>query len=248
MKLRILSTLLIVTTMSAWVAACGTTQPPTQCITGHGAYAAKYTLKPNQPTGACAENPGEAVGIQKYNQRYGQVTGQKIAIKTATLTGLSGPSTPGQAQTDIISIGELAGEGLPNAQGFCVANGFNTVHDQPEPAGGGTDIAYAWSNVQFYVSAQIPGTQFTADLAYTQGGCTANYSVVGVYPVLHCDDGAGNPDPLLCCGGPETGAVNPDFPVRCDPATLLCVLDAPNGLPALGGPNAPKNFCPKPTQ
>ena len=47
-------------------------------------------------------------------------------------------------------------------------------------------VGYEWSNVSFYVSARLIGTQFSADLKYTLNGCTANYKVVGLYPGVSC--------------------------------------------------------------
>ena len=105
-----------------------------------------------------------------------------------------------------------------------------------------TNSTVTFSNVQFYTSPQIPGTQFTGDLAYTEGGCTANYSVLAVFPAISCDDGSGKPDVSLCCGSGDYGAINPDFPIKCDAASRLCVLDAPSGLPAIGGNNL-KKLC-----
>jgi hypothetical protein len=251
MKLRIISTFVVTTALGAWAAACGVTQPPTQCITGHGGYAALYTLKPGQPTGACAERHGEVIGIQKYAAPASASNPdptQTIAIKTATLTGLSEGVHEGAADIDIISLGNLA-SGLPDpATKFCTAAAFDvnrggSVHD----VAGGTDIAYAWSNVKFYTTAQVPGTQMIGDLNYTEGGCTASYSVTAVFPAVSCDNGHGEPDVSLCCFSNEDGlALNPDFPVRCEPNTLLCVLDTAqsNGtIPAVGGSNSLKRLC-----
>ncbi len=98
------------------------------------------------------------------------------------------------------------------------------------------------------------GTQFSGHLRYTEDSCSAEYNVAGVWPSVFCgvdkevDDGMGGtktvtvPEASLCCpsadplGGRITGSgINPDFPMKCDPDLLLCVLDIPDAskLPAL---------------
>ena len=41
-------------------------------------------------------------------------------------------------------------------------------------------IKYEWSNVSFYVSPSLIGTQFKADLSYTKDACTATKPSNGV--------------------------------------------------------------------
>ena len=99
---------------------------------------------------------------------------------------------------------------------------------QEQPA---TSVKYEWSNVRVYDTAAATGTQFTADLAYTQDGCTAQYHVFAVYPAVSCDAGDGTPNEALCSSeanpdaGMATGSgISPDVPITCDPDLLLCVL------------------------
>lgn len=224
MKVRMFGTSLVVTAVLAWAAACG--QPPPGCLVGRGGYAARYTLKPDQSVdGPCAQKKGEVLGVQKYGPP-GAPSNQTIAIKTGTLVGLTDQPSGGQAQVAIISEGQLT-SGIPDTGHWCTASRFNTAQDVQ----GGTDTAYAWSNVRFYVTPEIPGTQFVADLDYTEGGCTASYSVAAVFPAISCDDGTGTPDPSRCSGAGDNGTLDPDFPVACDPDVLLCVLSGP--VPAL---------------
>src|SRR5688572_3163859 len=42
-------------------------QPPADCTTGHGGFAAKYTLKEKQGAGACDRLKGDIIGLEKYN-------------------------------------------------------------------------------------------------------------------------------------------------------------------------------------
>lgn len=99
----------------------------------------------------------------------------------------------------------------------------------------GLSVKYEWKNVQVYVTAAAPGTQFSADLTYTEDDCTVEYSVVGMWPLIYCEgtDAEGNgtslPDDTLCDPCPPEGApygsrISPDFPTKCDPEMLVCVL------------------------
>lgn len=110
------------------------------------------------------------------------------------------------------------------------------------PAEPATKVSYEWTNLKMFVTAAVPGTQFTADLHYTQDTCTVDYKVIGSWPAVPCDDGAGVAVDALCCpeadpnGGRPTGSgINPDFPMKCDPDLLLCVLDTQDAtkLPVL---------------
>jgi hypothetical protein len=113
----------------------------------------------------------------------------------------------------------------------------------------GTDIKYEWSNVRVRVTTAYEGTQMVADLKYTQDGCTAEYTVVGLWPAVSCaaKDPSGNPldmpDPQSCdpFADPDAGraygsGINPDFQqdVTCgrveNPAgdhQWLCLLKQP---------------------
>jgi hypothetical protein len=260
MKLRMLSLAIVATAMGVCIAGCPFIQGQPPCLIGHGEYTVKYTLKSGEPTtGLCAQKKGEYVGIEKFNappcidgkRADGTICDSKapdtqgIAIKSQTLADLSVFSNPGQPDLAIISQGQLAG-GDPDKDHFCVAQTFSPVMDT------GNGIGYQWSNAKFYVTPQIPGTQFVADLAYTEGGCTSNYNVVGVYPVVDCktwDPDTGDPivdpvtgkyvvDPSLCAQADQQIsflALNPDFPVKCSDDIGLCVLDK-DTIPALNPP------------
>jgi hypothetical protein len=116
----------------------------------------------------------------------------------------------------------------PMAGNTCI---YNDVY---EP----TNLAYRWSNVQFYVTAAAAGTQFTADVEVELNGCTATYKAIGMWPAVDCTgitarDADGEPtavEPLLeyCHPKPDPtnqmnprpygSGINPDFgPVVCDP-------------------------------
>ena len=119
-------------------------------------------------------------------------------------------------------------------------------------------IKYNWSNLNVYVTPADQGTEFEADLAFTENGCSVNFHAVGLWPQVDCTDTSGAmpvPDPTLCnpCAVPSlmrfTGSgISPDYKTTCkqiipmgdaygrDP--FYCVPAAPTGLPQLD-PNPP---------
>jgi len=221
-----------------------------------------------------------------------------LAIQSDTLGNTPGWLNPDHvdpnADNKLYSIGDWTSQS-PDATDFCSVPTFTGQATQklakvdalpPEdpmdpmdlgtPCQPGVDITYEWKNVQVYVTAAAQGTQFTADLTYTQvdhtvddpafGMCNAtgdqtcqvSYKVRGMWPQVFCGievldptDPMGMatmlvPDDEHCCpdpspeldkGRPIGSGINPDFPTKCDPDLLTCVLDAPADakLPILGG-------------
>ena len=108
-----------------------------------------------------------------------------------------------------------------------------------------TDVKFQWSNVKLIVTAASPGTQFIADLAYSETidgvPCSANYKAIGIWPVVDCGiytyDDCGNlvdaqPNDAACHLDPMTAppgsvVMNPDFNTSCDPGMDMCVANAP---------------------
>ncbi len=223
------------------LASCsGAVQPGPACLAGHGGWAAKYTPKPGQTlTGACAVKKGEVVGIETY---YGTGTSrdlEKFALKTATLTALEDTANIGlDPDHSIISLGNFA-DPRPDADNFCSVPSFSAA-EQHLPADGAdpaVDISYKWSNVKLFVTAASPGQQLSAELEYSEDGCTAKYDVSAVYPAVDCGvtDEDGNyvmngsvfeVDETLCAGSNVYGrSIQPTYPVKCDASIHLCVLD-----------------------
>jgi hypothetical protein len=157
-----------------------------------------------------------------------------------------------QAELDLPQVGELGGAGGGGGSGGAGGGGGNGGGsggggiggagmgggggETEEPALPATSRSMTWENVQIYVTAAAPGTQLTADLTYVEDGCTATYEVVAVFPAVYCgspnDEGDDVADDKLCEteadpeGGLEYGSgINPDFPRRCHPDLLLCVID-----------------------
>ncbi len=154
-------------------------------------------------------------------------------------------------------------DSFPDADELCEGKKFNAAElalpelplipgavDDPEtpdedettpdiPALPATTIRYEWSNVKVLVSANYQGTQFSADLKYTQDDCTAEYEVKGLYPLIGCASD------IDCCstekecttkvdGKTEVlplSSINPDFDVKCSTELGFCVLN--DDFPAL---------------
>lgn len=217
--------------------ACGASQAP-QCVVARavsdgstGSFATTYTLKPGQdPSLACAHLAPEPVGLQKY---FSQDPAAKdtVAIRTARVgnalkTAVLDPDAPTQPN----SVGELVTD-APDADNFCDVPTLSPTRLEARASGTAPalSLTYDWSNLRIYNTSDIPGTQFVADLRYTENGCTAEYSVKGIWPVVKCAT-SGKPDDSKCDPRPDPSVgrkgsgISPLFPVACDPVALICVL------------------------
>ncbi|HEX5747173.1 MAG TPA: hypothetical protein VFZ09_13100 [Archangium sp.] len=219
------------------LSGCAFEQPPVRCIVGRGGHAVRYVLK--EGSGACASKKPEIVGVQKYNPPGAQT--QTVALQPDALFRLVGEDA--DESHSPISLGSLR-EDMPGQDGFCrvqdVSEGRQQVTEEP-----GVDVRYAWSDVRFHVSAAAPGTQWLATVRYTEGTCSATYEAIGVFPAVSChvrnddgdleynEDGTPKTDARLC-REPDYDtllALDESFPVRCDEASALCVLDS-DSVPA----------------
>lgn len=225
-------------------------QPLLNCSSAFGPYAAEYTLTQGDPASACAQLVGDVLGMTTYYQEGGKngtpdYENADVAIRPESLGAMIDyAEARGAIDGDVVfyranAIGSFTA-GFPDDGTFCMVEDFAASQvslpeieafpddpttpdeDETQPAQAATDVTYQWSNARFVVSADAQGTQFEADLEYTQDGCTANYHVVGVYPVVPCatDDE---------CEDDKNG-INPDFALRCNAELGLCVLDG--DLPA----------------
>lgn len=79
-----------------------------------------------------------------------------------------------------------------------------------------SSISYKWSDARWLVSADAQGTQFEAKLTYQQDGCSADYSVLGLYPAIGCESDDDCND--------DANGINPDFAVRCEASIGFCVI------------------------
>lgn len=130
--------------------------------------------------------------------------------------------------------------GFPDDEGFCHVEKLGpAVVDRPElpeymipddpatmdmdesetvPATPPISVSHEWTNARWVTTPDAQGTQFEADLKYTENDCTAEFHVVGVSPAVPCEKDAD-------CTATGNG-INPDFAVRCDTEIDggLCVL------------------------
>jgi hypothetical protein len=248
---RTIGRLLGLSLLLALVSAPGCEQPSADCTTGHGAFAAKYTLVEGskQGSGACDALKGERIGLEKYNPSQTEdpekqdLTKALLRIRPSTLGDLAiqadeaGVSIEGQ---ELASLGTFDSV-MPNEKDICTVPSMSPAGIQiPDGAAiPEADIEYTWKNVRIIVTPAYPGTQMAATLTYREGGCTAEYNVVGLWPAIGCEgtDADGNPngvaDDTLCdpIANPEEGrdlgsGINPDFRANltCDKDLKLCVL------------------------
>ncbi len=228
----------------AFTTSCA--QPLMNCTSAHGKFAAEYTLTEGDAASTCARLAGDVLGMETYFQAGGpngtpDYENAKLAIRPESLGKMieyadaRGAIDIDEVFYDANAIGSFT-DGFPDDETFCMVDDFTAasvslpsidgVPDDPatadqeesQPTLPAIELTYQWSNARFVVSADAQGTQFEADLEYTQDGCTAKYHVVGVHPVVKCKS---NDD----CND-ENNGINPDFAVRCNTNLGLCVLDA----------------------
>ncbi|WP_375771309.1 hypothetical protein NR798_10540 [Archangium gephyra] len=240
MNLRLIGSTAGAVLLASSLGACEAQQQDPQCMVGKGAFATVYTLKAGQdPAAACAQLKPERVGLEKYfNQDpNGPAT---VGMRAITVGNLVAETTATAPKTQLDpdapfepnSVGALTTD-APGEDNFCEVPTLNPTQVVTRSiAAGGSDrnLSYEWSNLRIYNTPQIPGTQFTAELRYIDNGCTAEYTVKGIWPVVSCATG-GKPDDSKCDPNPDPSVgrvrgsgINPIFPVKCDPVALFCVL------------------------
>jgi hypothetical protein len=197
------------------LSSCEVVQPPMACPVQRLTWATRLVLKEGQSvTGACINKRGERMGIQKYND---PTTGQNtLVIKPETLAVLE------EADPDNPSYSLGAFPVLPDKDGICAASSLSAA-EKHVPASGtdeAVDLKYAWKSAKITSTAAAPGSQFMGELTYTEGDCTAEYEVWGVWPSISCRNASGAADDSICTTDPH---LNPDFALICDPTQFRCV-------------------------
>jgi hypothetical protein len=243
----ILCATFLVSTLGSLAFTASCTQPLVNCSAAYGYYAAEYTLTEGDPNSVCGQLLGDVLGMETYYQEGGKngtpdYANADVAIRPESLgIMIDYAELRGVIDGDVVfyqanAIGSFT-SGFPDEATFCMAEDFTAAEvslpyipagmmddpntpdeDESEPEQAAIDVRYQWSNARFVVSADAQGTQFEADLEYTQDGCTAKYHVVGVYPAVYCETDDECHD--------EKNGINPDFAVRCNTDLGLCVLDA----------------------
>ncbi|MFE8603002.1 hypothetical protein [Archangium violaceum] len=213
---------------AAWLGACGVEQPAPQCTVGRGDHAVRYTLKTG--TGTCSLKTAEIVGAQVFREP-GSGVPPSLVLKPKPLADNAGNDA--NPTHSVTSLGDFTTE-YPGEDGVCAVPGMSEARQTVNLEGGTTvEVSYRWSGLRIQGQAAIPGTQWTAELTYSEGDCTATYEAVGVFPAILCVRQETGPDgkPVTVrdprvCEQPRPGlSIDPAFPVTCDDSTNLCVLD-----------------------
>jgi hypothetical protein len=200
--------------------ACNAEQPLPQCTIGRGEHAVRYVLV--RGTGACATKQAEKIGAQIF-RTPGSGLPPTLTFRPGPLAANEGKDTA----NPVNASGDYTTE-YPSEEELCVVPGMSEARQRIAQADGTTkDIRYEFSNVRVQGSSAIPGTQWIADLTYTENDCTAQYMAVGMFPALRCErtvNGQVQRDPAIC-QQPRPGlSIDPAFPTTCDESTNLCVL------------------------
>jgi hypothetical protein len=197
---------------AAGLTACAVEQPLPQCTVGRGAHAVRY--EPQSGSGACATKVAENVGAQSFRQLETAGTPPVLALRPTSL------AVTGAQDAQITSQGSFLSEYPSEDEAACAVPSLSEASQEV----GGVLRRYRWSDVKLYNTAAIPGTQWTATLAYSEGDCSATFKAVGVFPSISCRvNGELVPSE---CNRPRPGlSLDPAFPVRCDTDSGLCVLD-----------------------
>jgi hypothetical protein len=252
---------------ATFAGSCSSEEPKIVCQTPQGAFSAKYSLQSG--SGDCAKLTGDLLRVHTYPaapdspDAWARFDKPSVALRPDQITDLIGEyKAEGKMEQRLYSGGPFVNE-FPGPDGFCTVGSMTSTAlsldavpadpmdpmSKPLPA---VDLKYEWTNVRIYVSAAAIGTEFTADLKYTQDGCIATYKVTALYPSVGCEKtmtvkgpdgkpmemGTGKPDDDACfpCAQPDKGhptgsGIVPNIDVACDPDMLLCLPR--NELPSL---------------
>jgi hypothetical protein len=216
---------------AALLSACGGEQAPPQCVVGRGDHAVRYTLKTG--TGTCAQKKAEIIGAQAFRVP-GSGIPPTVSLKPGPLAAVEGKD----AAHSVLASGDFTTE-YPADGSTCVVPQLSEARQVFQSNNATTvDLSYRFSNLRIQAQAAIPGTQWVAELSYSEGDCTATYEAVGVFPAIKCEKQVQDPndptkkvtvrDPAVC-KQPRAGlSLDPAYRITCEETTNLCVLD---GLP-----------------
>ena len=131
-------------------------------------------------------------------------------------------------------------QAFPLADQSCTVSDMSTMQVTPTKS-------FSFTKMTFLNTAYYLGTQFTADVTYTNGSCTRSYSAQALNPYVPCAEKAPDCDPFA---QPFASGINSAYSQTCvkdawattytgDPDTGICFFTDP--YPSLGGwdPNAP---------
>jgi hypothetical protein len=132
-----------------------------------------------------------------------------------------------------------------DSEGFCKATGFAQASITVEAVANEKDASkvelaaasrtYQYGDIEVYSHPAAPGTQLRGTLTYSEGGCTAEYTVLALWPSVGCV--VGSTDPVENCGAGS--GLNPDFKAVCVAGigaggAAACVPDPAVGVTLVG--------------
>lgn len=249
MKTKIIGLFVSLGVIAGGAAGCDVEQPPAACPLPHTSVFVKYT--PVDGTDECMFT-GESWAISRYNVPGTTTNTIAIQPDTlAAFAGdprlMEFSNTLIQGDFDFEATNEIC---VADNLGTTTVDLPEVTEALPD---GGTDVTpaatvtYEVEQVEFVGTAQVPGTQFRGTLTRTAEGCTEQYNALGISPWVDCYQVDENGDPVevngelvpddsLCNAtrDEETGEVhpacnpfheclNPDFNLKCDPVTLVCI-------------------------
>jgi len=217
-------------------------------------------------TGTCDQLVGEAIGVDKYYPIDGGASLVALQPETSMALGLAPAEggnlyalgnlesekptpedmcnlvnmKPVDALYTPAAVELLEDGGMPDGTAPDLGNGSVVPLEDGGSAYQPNDqaVKYVFDNVKFWTIGAAPSAQqFTADLTYTQDGCSAKYKVVAMYPAVHCvtQDENGNPvaDNALCdpkedydAGRLFGSGIFYEFETFCDIKSGYCQLKA----------------------
>ncbi|MDI3282280.1 hypothetical protein [Polyangium sp. 15x6] len=227
----------------ATTAACA--EPAAPCIVSSKPYFARYGVI--SQTGPCSPRLGEDVGLEVYPGASGGAP--TIAVQSQTLKSLWFQGESENANHDdqrSYALGDFAESA--GADGICRAGDLAPAEIDLPPVYISDDLGNpflvfgghvreTWRNLAMYVSPDLPGVRFAAELEvedFTQG-CTMKYTVAALSPSAYCgefgdfndlpNDVFCSPAPIQMAAGLHPGSgIDPRIATHCDEATLHCVL------------------------
>lgn len=216
-------------------------QPPIQCVAGHGPFIAKYTLV--EGTGTCADLVGEEIGVATFLAPNADGTGadydsRSIAVQSDTFGGLVQEREGLGAGEDDVPYALGAYTTNPDERDLCFAGGAAGTAalapaelDLPEaevmdnmgnpitlPA---RRLRQTWEDLSIYVTAAAPGTQMVGTMTYEDliEGCSATYTFVALFPAVPCAK-----------AGPDGEPTNEPDDALCDPEGNAAEGRTPSGI------------------
>lgn len=97
----------------------------------------------------------------------------------------------------------------PDSSNLCILNDATMTGTTADP--NGVQGVYQIANWVWLSSALYLGTEFKADVVWSTGACTANYTAQAIDPPITCESNA-DCDPFA---QPFSSGINPDFDQNC---------------------------------